>query len=1019
MELICRTRGGENARELYRIFLCAHPDEYNEFVNELTRQIHKNHDCAVFYKSDPWQAVDEELLCDFNLIIISASRSFLTEENVARDKELKAAKEHRLALLPILTDRNTDIEYSEYFGELQYLARFDMGGGSIGYEDKLALYLSERIIPTPLIDRITSAFAATLFLSYRKVDRVAAQKIIDLIHSTPAFESVAVWYDEYLTLGENFNSSIEAALDKSAIFLLAVTKRLVGEDNYVSLNEFPMAKSKNMPLIPILLEEVEANLLNKRFPDLPETISLDEGERVIEEIGRVLAEKGIKSTPHGSEHLIALAYFMGIYLEKNTDIALCIFKRCAKEGNTDSLSTLASVYSSGEAVKPDLPLAIKYQKKLLKIRKKEYLFTKMALSLKEYMKELAVLTRLYLKSGSFAKAMKCAATLARLGDACHIEDYKVSVFTELTDIYEFSRSEKCIRLAREFIPRCDYSTVAALMYKVLRLTAEEKRVALAEEYYDFLISHRQGYGVDETINAIVREYLPDRKDVHRKTSPQLTEIEELAEPILPESDEGELTAENLLYRDSEENPLNTKKAEDAHLSLSFINSISTPGTDYTADIRALFEWLGAALSIKLRRLSPKNNKGGLKKAEVYAQLISAKSRLFCAGDFELECADWIEAQSFPYENESEAKRLAALYECLFTSDCLTHADIADKLCELYSFLGEREPHNYLWIQKQASLQAARSGLYRSDSDYDGQMRAARTAYKLIKDYATVSLREDYHFDLGVEAFCLGEAYDSIGDAEQAREYYLEAISELTKLENGKGALSLRERIELGLIGAVKKGGADFEMLKYAEHAIEELEDEKEKADYLARHTLTRAELTIKYGDTEEGLFSALGAVEQYLSLYEKYGEEYLTRTATALCTVAECIYPCKAVEGEVTDFINMARSLLDRDEHPTYKSDIIRARLDCLCGWRLIGKEKYSDALAPLINAEQMLFRIKGVKESAEVNAYLRNALLGAMRVHKILGNKAELRAYMKKVFKLTARVTSNDLAVSLVDSVF
>ena len=53
---------------------------------------------------------------------------------------------------------------------------------------------------------------------------------------------IAIWYDEFLIPGENFNDSIAAALEQSSLFALAVTPNLVNEPNYVMSIEYPMAK---------------------------------------------------------------------------------------------------------------------------------------------------------------------------------------------------------------------------------------------------------------------------------------------------------------------------------------------------------------------------------------------------------------------------------------------------------------------------------------------------------------------------------------------------------------------------------------------------------------------------------------------------------------------------------------------------------------------------------------------------------------------------------------------------------
>ena len=48
-----------------------------------------------------------------------------------------------------------------------------------------------------------------------------------LIHKNEFCRDIAIWYDEFLTPGENFNDAIKEALQKSGLFVLTVTPNLV------------------------------------------------------------------------------------------------------------------------------------------------------------------------------------------------------------------------------------------------------------------------------------------------------------------------------------------------------------------------------------------------------------------------------------------------------------------------------------------------------------------------------------------------------------------------------------------------------------------------------------------------------------------------------------------------------------------------------------------------------------------------------------------------------------------------
>lgn len=90
---------------------------------------------------------------------------------------------------------------------------------AIPYHVKLEKFLHSVLIKDDLSVQIRAAFKAYIFLSYRKKDRQYAQKLMELIHDNDFCRDLAIWYDEFLILSENFNQSIENALQKAHCLL--------------------------------------------------------------------------------------------------------------------------------------------------------------------------------------------------------------------------------------------------------------------------------------------------------------------------------------------------------------------------------------------------------------------------------------------------------------------------------------------------------------------------------------------------------------------------------------------------------------------------------------------------------------------------------------------------------------------------------------------------------------------------------------------------------------------------------
>jgi hypothetical protein len=140
----------------------------------------------------------------------------LTTENAALDAEFRFAIERHIPVLPLMQEGGLDELFSQKCGDLQYLdkAKSARDLTEIPYEEKLKNYLESVLVSDEMAEKIRAAFDAYVFLSYRKKDRKYAQELMRLIHKNDFCRDIAIWYDEFLTPGENFNESIREALKK-------------------------------------------------------------------------------------------------------------------------------------------------------------------------------------------------------------------------------------------------------------------------------------------------------------------------------------------------------------------------------------------------------------------------------------------------------------------------------------------------------------------------------------------------------------------------------------------------------------------------------------------------------------------------------------------------------------------------------------------------------------------------------------------------------------------------------------
>ena len=96
-----------------------------------------------------------------------------------------------------------------------------------------------------------------VFLSYRKKDREYALKIMKAVHADERLRDVAIWFDEFLVPGEEYNLAIKNELENSDIVMLLVTPSVLEDGNYVMVHEYPDSVNNGKKIIPV--EAVETD----------------------------------------------------------------------------------------------------------------------------------------------------------------------------------------------------------------------------------------------------------------------------------------------------------------------------------------------------------------------------------------------------------------------------------------------------------------------------------------------------------------------------------------------------------------------------------------------------------------------------------------------------------------------------------------------------------------------------------------------------------------------------------------
>ena len=367
---------GISAQGIPKVYVTGHSAGFEKYLHEIADDLLKFSNCAVFYDPTPEQPESMETFFDdlesMQLVVLVVTADFVEQDTFAFSHVFKFAQDHTIPVLPIQEDSDIEEAFNKKCGDLQMLNRNSHDRTQISYEYKLKQYLDSVLIGDEMIEKIRAAFDAYVFLSYRKKDREYAQKLMRLIHSNDFCRDIAIWYDEFLVPGENFNEAIEEAMKKSELFALAVTPNLLEDNNYVMTTEYPEAARSQKPVMPVELVETDKQALQEKYKDIPSPISAGDPKCIAETVRQAL---GLESTENNDpQHLffIGLAYLSGIDVEVDRERAVKMITAAAEQDLPEAISKLASLYHEGEGVERDFPNAIKWQKRLVQLREEQY-----------------------------------------------------------------------------------------------------------------------------------------------------------------------------------------------------------------------------------------------------------------------------------------------------------------------------------------------------------------------------------------------------------------------------------------------------------------------------------------------------------------------------------------------------------------------------------------------------------------------------------------------------------------------
>lgn len=401
-----------------RVYVTCYPEDMDRYGKGLIHDLANMMDCAVFYTEDMSEEMPEDVyeldIQRMNLVVIPVTRRLLLEQSRAMDRDRVFALEHHIPILPIMMETDLYEIYSraDRFGKMQSLDFSEEDKTRVPFETRLEQYLKDVLVDHETMLKVREMFRAYIFLSYRKKDRAYANELIRLIHTDDRNRDIAIWYDEYLTPGEDFDEGIKEALCKSDLFALMVTPHITEAGNYVVVHEYPMAREAGKPILSTEMQETDRGELAKCFADMPEMLDGHDPEAVSDGISALLGDRSPADAEDPERlYLLGLAYFEGIDVEVDRPRGREMILRAAQAGHFMAQKSLRNIYYNENGMSRDYEKAIYWGEKYAESCEK--MFTE---NDPEYLKALMVLSVCLNAGGRYKRCYEIRNKVAVLAE---------------------------------------------------------------------------------------------------------------------------------------------------------------------------------------------------------------------------------------------------------------------------------------------------------------------------------------------------------------------------------------------------------------------------------------------------------------------------------------------------------------------------------------------------------------------------------------------------------------------------
>ena len=360
------TKNNVTARGKQGILLLMDEKDQEHFKSIIVNDILSMANCAIYSPEGSEEIVVERFVA--SVLIVT--------ENLIENKGSVFQIYHELSskhvpIIPIALQQEIISRFNKEYEKIHCILRNDKDSLEKYYKE-LKTLLNNIMQSDETILKIKEAFDCHVFLSYRKNSAEKAKKVISFLRQNRKLTEAAIWYDDYLIPGNNYEVQIEEEIKNCDCFVLAVTNDIISrsmceenekfQDNYVVRVEYPLALKYQKLIIPIIVDDnVEKELLAEKFDKIGELIRYGEKYKLEQKIEAISKGKGDSY----SQYLKGVAFCNGIFTETDLNKGLKLLKKAANNGQKDAVVKLAQMYYEGNRVPQNWREAAKYYKKLI------------------------------------------------------------------------------------------------------------------------------------------------------------------------------------------------------------------------------------------------------------------------------------------------------------------------------------------------------------------------------------------------------------------------------------------------------------------------------------------------------------------------------------------------------------------------------------------------------------------------------------------------------------------------------